>query len=156
MFFYPQMTAFSALLAMDANRQKAGRMDWCCCCSITKRPNVRGYPTRNPLWCLHHPPVCELRSTYVPLETAFAVATNSLLEAKKVILVRVVEGIAAFNDRCGIGVRSQYPDTAAPHFFLLLRIKTAFHCAVSCWSMSKRTLANSATNGGRYRIASAW
>ena len=26
-----QMTAFVALLTMDANRQKAGRIDWCCC-----------------------------------------------------------------------------------------------------------------------------
>ena len=25
------MTAFVALLTMDANRQKAGRLDWCCC-----------------------------------------------------------------------------------------------------------------------------
>eukprot|EP00752_Nemacystus_decipiens_P004731 g4312.t1 len=27
----PAMTAFVALLTMDANRQKAGRMEWCCC-----------------------------------------------------------------------------------------------------------------------------
>lgn len=27
-----QVTAFVALLTMDANRQKAGRMDWLCCC----------------------------------------------------------------------------------------------------------------------------
>eukprot|EP00904_Undaria_pinnatifida_P008203 jgi/Undpi1/4512/HiC_scaffold_18.g07866.m1 len=27
----PAMTAFVALLTMDANRQKAGRIDWCCC-----------------------------------------------------------------------------------------------------------------------------
>lgn len=29
--FFLQMTAFVALLTMDANRQKAGRFDWCCC-----------------------------------------------------------------------------------------------------------------------------
>lgn len=28
-----QMTAFVALLTMDANRQKAGKMDWACCCT---------------------------------------------------------------------------------------------------------------------------
>lgn len=27
-----QMTAFVALLTMDANRQQAGRRDWWCCC----------------------------------------------------------------------------------------------------------------------------
>lgn len=27
----PQMTVFVALVAMDAERQKAGKMDWCCC-----------------------------------------------------------------------------------------------------------------------------
>lgn len=25
------MTAFVAFVTMDANRQKTGRMDWCCC-----------------------------------------------------------------------------------------------------------------------------
>lgn len=31
-----QITAFVALLTMDANRQKAGRMDWCCCFKSNK------------------------------------------------------------------------------------------------------------------------
>lgn len=31
-----QVTVFVALLTMDANRQKAGRMDWCCCCTSKK------------------------------------------------------------------------------------------------------------------------
>ncbi|CAN0400933.1 unnamed protein product, partial [Hapterophycus canaliculatus] len=31
-FVLQQVTMFPALLAMDLNRQKAGRMDWCCCC----------------------------------------------------------------------------------------------------------------------------
>lgn len=26
-----QMTAFVAFLTLDAKRQEAGRMDWCCC-----------------------------------------------------------------------------------------------------------------------------
>ncbi|CAM9459401.1 unnamed protein product [Scytosiphon promiscuus] len=32
------MTAFVALLTMDANRQKAGKMDWCCCCTNKAYP----------------------------------------------------------------------------------------------------------------------
>ncbi|CAN0463557.1 unnamed protein product, partial [Hapterophycus canaliculatus] len=31
-----QMTTFVALLTMDANRQKAGKMDWCCCFTNNK------------------------------------------------------------------------------------------------------------------------
>lgn len=34
--FFLQITAFVALLTMDANRQKAGRMDWCCCFKSNK------------------------------------------------------------------------------------------------------------------------
>lgn len=30
------MTAFVALVTMDANRQKAGRFDWCCCFTSKK------------------------------------------------------------------------------------------------------------------------
>ena len=30
------MTAFVACLTMDANRQKAGRIDWCCCFTSQK------------------------------------------------------------------------------------------------------------------------
>lgn len=30
-FSLGQMTAFVAFLTMDANRQKAGRIDWFCC-----------------------------------------------------------------------------------------------------------------------------
>ena len=30
------MTAFVALLTMDANRQKAGKIDWCCCFTSKK------------------------------------------------------------------------------------------------------------------------
>lgn len=29
----PQVTVFTAFLAMDLNRQDAGRVDWCCCCT---------------------------------------------------------------------------------------------------------------------------
>ncbi|CAM9351148.1 unnamed protein product, partial [Laminaria digitata] len=36
------MTAFVALLAMDANRQKAGRMDWCCCVKRQTTPDEVG------------------------------------------------------------------------------------------------------------------
>lgn len=31
--FVLQMTAFVALVTMDLNRQAAGKMDWCCCCT---------------------------------------------------------------------------------------------------------------------------
>ncbi|CAN0345795.1 unnamed protein product, partial [Ectocarpus sp. 8 AP-2014] len=34
--FFLQMTAFVALLTMDANRQKAGKIDWCCCFTSKK------------------------------------------------------------------------------------------------------------------------
>ena len=30
------MTAFVALVTMDANRQKAGKIDWCCCFTSKK------------------------------------------------------------------------------------------------------------------------
>ena len=31
-----QMTAFVAMVTMDANRQKAGKIDWCCCFTSKK------------------------------------------------------------------------------------------------------------------------
>ncbi|CAM9952295.1 unnamed protein product, partial [Ascophyllum nodosum] len=34
--FFLQVTAFVALLTMDANRQNAGRFDWCCCFTSKK------------------------------------------------------------------------------------------------------------------------
>ncbi|CBN79517.1 conserved unknown protein [Ectocarpus siliculosus] len=36
--FFLQMTAFVALLTMDANRQKAGKIDCCCCFTSPKHP----------------------------------------------------------------------------------------------------------------------
>ncbi|CAM9414497.1 unnamed protein product, partial [Hapterophycus canaliculatus] len=33
---HQQMTAFVALLTMDVNRQKAGKIDWCCCFTSSK------------------------------------------------------------------------------------------------------------------------
>ncbi|CAM9553956.1 unnamed protein product, partial [Laminaria digitata] len=40
------MTAFVALLTMDANRQKAGRIDWCCCFKSKKFLEEVGVPLK--------------------------------------------------------------------------------------------------------------
>lgn len=40
-WFWLQVTVFSAFLAMDANRQKAGMMDFCCCSTNHKHLEVK-------------------------------------------------------------------------------------------------------------------
>lgn len=45
---HPQITVFSAFLTMDANRQKAGRMDYCCCFTNRKHLEVCAYVGGSP------------------------------------------------------------------------------------------------------------
>lgn len=69
-------------------------------------------------------------------------------EALRAILIGVVEDVVVFNYSGGTDVCSWHPDTVAPHC-LVLRSKTEIQCAVPSRLMSRRMLANSATNDRR-------